>query len=80
LTLKHIYDEQLKLKTRKMAKRESLYIRETFFVNKVLMGFDDDVIFWLSINLFSLRDDLHVIDSRMIPFEEGGDDINQVRS
>jgi hypothetical protein len=63
-----------------MAKRESLYIRETFFVNKVLMGFDDDVIFWLSINLFSLRDDLHVIDSRMIPFEEGGDDINQVRS
>jgi hypothetical protein len=40
-----IYDEQLNLKMGKMAKKESLYIKKTFFVNKVLLGFDDDAIF-----------------------------------
>jgi len=29
----------------KMAKKESLYIKETFFANKVLSGFDDDANF-----------------------------------
>lgn len=80
LTVKHIYDEQLKLKTWKMDKKESLCIKKTFFVNKVLMGFDDDIIFLLGTDLFSLREDLHVIDSRLIPLEEGGGDINQVKS
>jgi hypothetical protein len=40
-----IYDEQLNLKMGKMAKKESLYIKKTFFVNKVLLGFNDDAIF-----------------------------------
>jgi hypothetical protein len=29
----------------KMAKKESLYIKKTFFVNNVLLGFNDDAIF-----------------------------------
>jgi hypothetical protein len=44
LTPNQIYDEQLKLKTRKMVENKSLYIRETYFANKVLSCFDDDVI------------------------------------
>jgi hypothetical protein len=44
LTPNQIYDEQLKLKTRKMVENKSLYIRETYFTNKVLSCFDDDVI------------------------------------
>jgi hypothetical protein len=51
-TPKQIYDEQLKLKKRMMAKKESLYIMKTFFANKVLWGFEDDVIFWFGTNLF----------------------------
>jgi hypothetical protein len=47
LTPKQIEEEQLKLKKEKMVEKESLYIRETFFTNKVLLGFDDDVIFCL---------------------------------
>jgi hypothetical protein len=45
LSSMQIYDEQLNLKMEKMAKKESLYIKKTFFVNKVLLGFDDDAIF-----------------------------------
>jgi hypothetical protein len=45
LTLKLIYDEQLKLKKWKVAEKKSLYIKETF-ANKILQSFnDDDVIF-----------------------------------
>lgn len=51
-TPKKIYDEQLKLKKRMMAKKESLYIMKTFFANKVLPGFEDDVIFWFGTDLF----------------------------
>jgi len=80
LKLKQIYDEQLKLKTGKMIKNESLYIRETFFANDVFPGFDDDVIFQLGTNLFFSCDDLQVIYSRKNTFEEGGDDMNQVKS
>ena len=45
LTPKQIYDEQLKFKKGKMTENESLYIRETFFANKVLSGYNDNVIF-----------------------------------
>ena len=45
LSSMQIYDEQLNLKMGKMAKKESLYIKKTLFVNKVLLGFDDDAIF-----------------------------------
>jgi hypothetical protein len=44
LTPKQIYKEQLKLKKEKMTEKQRLYIRGTFFVDKVLLGFDDDVI------------------------------------
>ena len=44
LTPNQIYDEQLKLK-RNIVENENLYIKETFFANKVLSGFDDDAIF-----------------------------------
>jgi hypothetical protein len=47
-----IYDEQLKLKKRNMAEKEIWYIKETFFANKVLYGFDDDVIFQLDNDFF----------------------------
>jgi len=47
-----IYDEQLKLKKRNMAENEIWYIKETFFANKVLSGFDDDVIFQLDNDFF----------------------------
>jgi hypothetical protein len=42
LTPNKIYEEQLKLKKGKIAEKKSLYIRGTFFTNKVLIGFDDD--------------------------------------
>jgi len=45
LTPKQIYDEQLKLKTGKMGEKKKLYTNKTFFANKVLSGFDDNVIF-----------------------------------
>ena len=44
---KQIYDEQLKLKKEKVVEKERLYIKGTFFANKVLFGFDDDVILQL---------------------------------
>jgi hypothetical protein len=43
LTLKLIYNEQLKLKKWKIAEKKSLYIKETFFANKSFN--DDDVSF-----------------------------------
>jgi len=45
LTPKQIYEEKLKLKEGNMTEKENLYIRGTFFTNKVLLGFDDDLIF-----------------------------------
>jgi hypothetical protein len=41
--IKKIYDEQLKLKKKNIAEKEIWYIKETFFANKVLFGFDDNV-------------------------------------
>jgi hypothetical protein len=41
---KQINEEQLKLKKEKIVENKSLYIKETFFAKKVLLGFDDDVI------------------------------------
>ena len=64
----------------KMAKKKSLYVRKTFFANKVLLGFDDDAIFQLGTDFYSLGDDLHIIDLGMNHFEEGGNDMNQVWS
>ena len=46
LTIKQIYDEQLKFKKGKMIENESLYVRKTFFANKVLSGYDVDVMFF----------------------------------
>ena len=41
-----IYDKQLKLKKNgRWLNWELVFIRETFFANKVRMSFDDDVIF-----------------------------------
>jgi len=79
LTPKQIYDEQLKLKTGKIGEKKKLYTNKTFFANKVLSGFDDNVIFWFGTDLFYSGDDLHIIDSRMNIFREGGEDTNQVR-
>ena len=42
LTPKQTYEEQLKLKKKKIAENESLYIKRTFFANKVFLEFDDD--------------------------------------
>jgi len=49
---KQIYEEQLKLKKEKMVENESLYIRVTLFVNKVLLGFNDDTILQFDTNFF----------------------------
>jgi len=51
LTLEKIYEEHLKLKKEKMVEKESLYNKRTFFANKILFGFNDDVIFWFGIDL-----------------------------
>jgi hypothetical protein len=55
-----------------------LYIRGTFFANKVF-GFDDDAILFLDIDFFTLKDVFHDIDLRSSLFKEGEDDMNQVR-
>jgi hypothetical protein len=55
LTLEKICKEQLKLKKKNMTKNKSLYINETFFANKVLFGFDDDVILRLCTDLLILE-------------------------
>jgi hypothetical protein len=57
-----------------------LYIRETLFANKVFSSFDDGVVLEVGTYIFfSSRDDLYFIDSRMNPFEDGGDDMHQVK-
>jgi hypothetical protein len=43
-----------------MAEKEIWYIKETFFANKVLSGFDDDVIFQLD-NAFFLKGMLSIL-------------------
>jgi hypothetical protein len=68
---KQINEEQLKLKKEKMVENESLYIKETFFANKVLLGFDDDVILWLGTDLLKLEDVSHDTYSRSNLFKEG---------
>jgi len=78
LTSKQIYEEKLKLKKGNMAEKENLYIRGTFFANKVLLGFDDDVIFWLGTNLLILKDVFHDTDLSLNLFKEMEDDTNQV--
>jgi hypothetical protein len=50
LTSKQIFEEKLKLKE-KIVGNKSLYIKGTFFNNKVLLGFNDDVIFWFGTDL-----------------------------
>jgi len=68
---KQINEEQLKLKKEKMVENESLYIKETFFANKVFLGFDDDVILWLGTDLLKLEDVSHDTYSRSNFFKEG---------
>jgi len=80
LTPKQIYEEQLKLKKEKMVENESLYIKGTFFANKVLLGFDDDAIIWLDTNLLTLKDVFQDTHSRLNLSKEEEDDTNQVRS
>jgi hypothetical protein len=57
-----------------------LYIRGTFFANKVLLGFDDDVILWLDTDLLTLENVFHDTDLRSNLFKEMKDDTNQVIS
>jgi len=52
-TPKQIYEEQLKLNKEKIVDKKSLYIKVTFFANKVLLGFDDDVNLWLGMIFLS---------------------------
>jgi len=80
LTLKQIYEEQLKLKNENMVKNKNLHIRGTFFANKVHLGFDDDVILYLGVDLLTLEDVFHHIGSRSNLLKEKEDDTNQVRS
>jgi hypothetical protein len=68
---KQINEEQLKLKKEKMVENESLYIKGTFFANKVLLGFDDDVILWLGTDLLKLEDVSHDTYSRSNLFKQG---------
>jgi hypothetical protein len=42
-----------------MVENESLYIKGTFFANKILLGFHDDAILQLGIDFFSLKDVFH---------------------
>ena len=80
LTPKQIYEEQLKLKKENMVKKESLHIKGTFFANKVHLGFDDDVILQLGIDLLTLEDVFHHINLRSNLLKEEEDDTNQVKS
>ena len=79
-TPKQIYEEQWKLKKQKMVEKESLYIKGTFFANKVLLEFHDDAILWLGVELLTLKDVFHDIDLMSIFFKEGEDDMNQTKS
>ena len=59
------------MKKKKMVENDSLYIKEIFFANKVLLGFDDDVILWLGTDLLKLEDVSHDTYSRSNLFKEG---------
>jgi len=65
LTPKKMYEEQLKLKKGKMSEKERLHIKRAFFPNKVLFGFDDDVILQLGDDILTIKDVFHDIDSRL---------------
>jgi hypothetical protein len=62
-----------------MVENERLYVRGIFFANKVLLGFDDDVI-WLGTNFLTLEDVFYDIDSKSNLLKERKEDTNQVRS
>jgi len=51
-----------------------------FLANKVLLGFDDDVILWLDTDLLTLENVFHDTDLRSDLFKETKDDMNQVIS
>jgi hypothetical protein len=53
-----------------MTENESLYIKGTLFANMILIGFDDDVIFWLVTDLLTLEDVFHDIYLRSNIFKE----------
>jgi hypothetical protein len=63
-----------------MVEKKSLYIKRTFFANKVLLGFDNNVILWLGTDWLTLEDVFHDIDLRKNLFKEGEDGMDQVRS
>ena len=63
-----------------MAKKKSLYIKGTFFTNKALLSFDDDVVFKLGIDMLTLEDFFHDTHLRSNLLNEGQDDTNQVKS
>jgi hypothetical protein len=56
-----------------------LYIKGTFFANKVLLSFDNNVVLWLGTDLLTLEYVFHYTNSRLIPFKEGEDDMIEVR-
>ena len=63
-----------------MVKNKSLYTKRTFFANKVLLGFDDDVILQFGTNLLTLKDVFYDIDLRSNLYKERKDDTIQARS
>jgi hypothetical protein len=54
-----------------MAKKKSLYIKGTFFINKALLSFDDDVVFKLGIDMLTLEDFFHDTHLRSNLLNEG---------
>ena len=63
-----------------MVENESLYIKGTFFANKVFLCFNDDVILQLGNDFFTLDDFFHGTYMRSNLFKEWEGDTNQVRS
>jgi hypothetical protein len=80
LISKQIYEDQLKLKKEKIVENESLYIKMTFFANKVLFVFYDDVILCPVNDYLTLQDVFHDTNSSLNLFKDGENDTNQVRS
>jgi hypothetical protein len=48
-------EKQLKFKQGRMVEKESLFIRRTFFTNKVLLDFNDDENFQLGPDLLTIK-------------------------
>jgi hypothetical protein len=48
-----------------------LYIKGTFFTNKALLSFDDDVVFKLGIDMLTLEDVFHDTNLRSNLLNEG---------